>query len=462
MEVLQLVLQHLDVKHSIASVCSLLMVGKALQQPVHAHLQRQLTVCMPRWPNVQQVARWLSKHCSLLRHLDLNLQRLWYTPEGLATRAFEVLAAALRDAAAAAPGRLQLQSLSYSYPNNLLLRVLEQTCSASLTSLRFGHSGDLDGRYKRVPDALLRLTALRSLIIETRHFHLGLESSCDCASTQMSAAAQHERWLQPLSSLLQLTSLTIIQLRSATAVQHLPVKLQQLELRIDGMLPMACQNINICYLRALTGLITNFQPAGFLYNAENGVMPGIVSVPTTLQLLAWHEAPAAAPVLGSTQLPRLQLSTRSGAMPASELCLLSSLTRLTDIHLRYPSIGTAAEAAAAWRGLPVKQLTVQGIGNSVVELERFMRDLGGLTSLSLHYCTVGGSSLTVVAAGCSNLQWLSLRGCSGITGAEFAPVLRLQQLRLLDVTGTDLPAADLQHLRRSAPWLRVEADSSTG
>jgi hypothetical protein len=52
--------------------------------------------------------------------------------------------------------------------------------------------------------------------------------------------------------------------------------------------------------------------------------------------------------------------------------------------------------------------------------------------------------LEAVAAGCSNLWGLSLRRCSGFTGADLALTVRLQQLWRLDVTGTALVAADLQ------------------
>jgi hypothetical protein len=436
MQVLQLALQHSDVKHSIASVCSLLMVVKALQQPIHEHLQGQLAACMPRWADVLQVARWLSKHGSLLRHLDLNLQRLWYTAEEAATSNCEVLAGALRDAAAAAPGGLHLQYFSCSYSSSVLLCALEQTCNASLTSLRTVLSRTDNGYYIRVPDALSGVTALRSLVIEAGDFQLGHERSCHWASMQRAdLAVQHERWLEPLSSLTQLTSLSIAQLWSAHPVKHLPPQLQQLELRFEGKRPGG--TINISYLTALTGLVTNFQPASFVYDVNNKY--GNVSVPKALQLLACHEAHAAAPVLGLTQLPRLQLSAQDACMPASELCLLSRLTSLTEVQLEYRSLATAAEAATAWRGLPVKQLTVHGTAG-MLALAHFMQDVGGLTSLSLHHCRIDSRLLGVIAFSCSDLQRLSLRHCYGgwtstVTG--LATLARqLQHLQLLDLRGS--------------------------
>jgi hypothetical protein len=155
-----------------------------------------------------------------------------------------------------------------------------------------------------------------------------------------------------------------------------------------------------------------------------------------------------------------------GCLGADELCKLTRLTGLTNLALTYSSISTAANAAAAWGTLPLKQLSIAGISESW-RCERSMRlpasaiqQLSGVTSLTLSNCKLGGEMCAAIATECTALQELSLQQCWGVSAAALAALAaQLQLLRRLDVTGTVSNAAELARLSRMAPQLLLEARS---
>jgi hypothetical protein len=343
----------------------------------------------------------------------------------------------------------------------------------------------------QVPAALSGLTALRSLRIDAAASAAAGRAAGRRAGTQQQQHQQQDSWLQPLSSLSQLTSLSISNMRSVKALAQLPAQLQQLNVQFESS-DVATESCSLCNLTALTELDTNYRPIRFEYRWSlryTQCLAARLLLPGSLRLLTLCDVTAPAPLallglqqvalpqelqqppwgLTPQQLPRLQLHVRDDSLPDRELRRLSSLTGLNELGLTYSSISTAAAAAAAWGVLPLRQLTGTDSDSRLpceqdVQLPASaIKQLTGVTSLTLANCRVGEESLRAISNYCKALQELILLECRGVKADVLtAAVVKLQQqqqqLRRLGVTGT-VSTAELAVLARLAPQLQLQAAS---
>jgi hypothetical protein len=200
-------------------VAALQQVSKPLQAAIESALKGQMSVTVHtgRLPQAASLMQWLTKHASLLQHLEIQLPAQHFD-RAIRARWADTLTAfttSLRHAAAA--GMLRLQSLTlkgFAATPYILRQLPAQHLTQLSAELRFDDSDSLQ--------AVASLTGLRALQLS---HPLGILVSPNTAETA--------ELLAPLAAgLQQLTQLHIEPL-TPNQLQRLPPKLQQLHVTVD-------------------------------------------------------------------------------------------------------------------------------------------------------------------------------------------------------------------------------------
>jgi hypothetical protein len=204
------ILRHPSICNDRQVVALLQQTSKQLQAAVASLLRGQLTVVMhiTQLQQVKLLAVWLRRHAALAKSLEVCYmgpvsECKQHIEDAEAANALESAIAAA--ATAAAPGSLQLQSLTVSVP--ITQNLLQHLPAAHLTQLDVATSFRVDETAK----ALARLTRLQELRL---------------ANTDL--VPEHENTMQQLVAALQ----QLTQLHTGPVLpeqlQHLPPKLQRL------------------------------------------------------------------------------------------------------------------------------------------------------------------------------------------------------------------------------------------
>lgn len=142
------------------------------------------------------------------------------------------------------------------------------------------------------------------------------------------------------------------------------------------------QQLNLAHLSALTQL----QLRGDYKLASGDRLPANLTAAT---LLCGGDAAVLLPQL--SRLQQLELGDKCMLAAAQLTQLPSWLPTLTQLHLAYscktfPSPPNLAAEAAAWPGLPLRQLSLHGLSVPVAVLQRLAELPGGVRSLELNFC----------------------------------------------------------------------------
>jgi hypothetical protein len=389
--------------------------------------QLHLRVSRMNAQQIQQLADWLRQRAHIVSTLTLDLVQRGYIGDwrsamdslvaafGTAAAATSATAEASASAAGAAAGprqaassiswQLQELSMSSRYDECVGGRVVQQLPAGTLWQLACSFNWS------------------NAAHISAMCTHTGLSSLSLVGSSgwgRAGLAAQATDALAPLSVLQQLTQLNLDVVRREQ-LQHLQLpQLQDLRLRL---LKSEAEHPRPFRLDQLTTLHVLRIEAG------NGLQRADHLPPNLCQLswLGWVKSSTAGiqPLLALSRLRKLiivceDVSAAAGeeaALVSQEMVQLSTLDSLQELVLVMDTDLTAdAAAVAAWHVLPLRRLHLRSSGVIEAGVLQGLRQLEGLTSLSLRNHPSGAGSLAatheqlgVVLQQLTRLQQLTLQ-----------------------------------------------------
>jgi hypothetical protein len=438
------ILRHPSISQDQQAVVRLQQTSKQLQVAMAWLLRGQLPVALhtSQLQQVKLLAQWLRKHAGLVKSLDVCYMGPgsdYETHPNPAAAVARVLESAMAAAAtAAAPGSLQLQSLSIDVAVEPTL--LQHLPAARLTQL------DITTSLCREADvaAISRLTSLQELRLTS----IGLVLERLDMMQQLAAGLQ------------QLTQLYIGPLQPGQ-LQHLPPKLQQLHAVVSIEWRNTAQIAALCRqeLTALHSLYIQAPSSDASWQEDTVLAPlSVLQQLTRLKLDVVRRAQ-----LQQLQLPQLQILEvwcshteesqllRTGHLTALQKLSLQSYSRASRQEdqlppnlqeLRYKLITQQGDAEQGGRLLPLlglsrlKKLQLEFGGAPTVtaeELKQLSR-LSCLQELGLSYwgCTMADAAATTAALQALPLKSLQLVS-DEVPGLVLGQLGQLQSLTRLEV-----------------------------